>query len=379
MCKRPTKETLGGLPLQSLRLPLSDLQEGTPLTSPCPLGEFGDSPRYEMITNLDPLRPPRQPVQLLSCSTERTHGSIDEFGDSPRDRVLAYLDGDDSASPWHTRDPPQLPNLLSAQHTVMPAARSRKTGRRSKRQVVFVNKEDSDSASTKDTIGADGSPRRERPAQERRVANPEAGSEDPPCLGSEIPRYGSEAAASFSSESPCFESETSQVVSTSSVTAASPPTAADATVGMDGNKDSEGIAAAADWPETATTVMLRNIPNRYTVEELIAEMLAAGFEASFDFFYLPIDFNTKRNRGYAFINFRAPSDAQKFVATFHRQRLTRYATQKILEVSPALTQGLDANIAQFVKKDAQRIQNPWFRPMIFNRDGEDRALAQTAR
>eukprot|EP00415_Alexandrium_ostenfeldii_P002726 UN2726 len=107
--------------------------------------------------------------------------------------------------------------------------------------------------------------------------------------------------------------------------------------------------------------MLRNIPNRYTVEELIAEMLAAGFEGGFDFFYLPIDFTTKRNRGYSFINFRTPAGAKRCVGAFHRQRLTRYAAQKILEVSPAITQGLDANVKQFVKKDSQRIQNPWFR------------------
>lgn len=125
------------------------------------------------------------------------------------------------------------------------------------------------------------------------------------------------------------------------------------------------------WPERATTVMLRNIPNRYTAEELLAEMLAQGFEGGFDFFYLPIDFKTKRNRGYGFINFHTAALAKQFVTAFHGQRLTRYSTQKILEISPALTQGFDANVTQFVKKDPQRIQNPWFRPMIFSRaDGD---------
>eukprot|EP00929_Paragymnodinium_shiwhaense_P095516 TRINITY_DN566_c0_g2_i1.p1 TRINITY_DN566_c0_g2~~TRINITY_DN566_c0_g2_i1.p1 ORF type:complete len:423 (-),score=120.42 TRINITY_DN566_c0_g2_i1:485-1606(-) len=122
---------------------------------------------------------------------------------------------------------------------------------------------------------------------------------------------------------------------------------------------------SAQWPTTATTVMLRNIPNRYTAEELLAEVISKGFEGQFDFFYLPIDFTTKRNRGYSFINFNAVDVAKRFMSTFHDQRLTRYSTQKILEVSPALTQGFQANIVQFVRKDAQRIQNPWFRPMIF--------------
>ncbi|CAE8632271.1 unnamed protein product [Polarella glacialis] len=131
---------------------------------------------------------------------------------------------------------------------------------------------------------------------------------------------------------------------------------------------------AEPWPENATTVMLRNIPNRYTAEELLAEMLAVGFQDGFDFFYLPIDFHTKRNRGYCFINFVSAGLAKGFLEAFHQQRLTRYTTQKILEVAPALTQGFDANVAQYVRKDAQRIQNPWFRPMIFSQEtgnGED--------
>ena len=38
--------------------------------------------------------------------------------------------------------------------------------------------------------------------------------------------------------------------------------------------------------------MLRNIPVRYTAEELIADFHECGFEGSFDFFYLPIDFDS---------------------------------------------------------------------------------------
>jgi len=124
--------------------------------------------------------------------------------------------------------------------------------------------------------------------------------------------------------------------------------------------------------------MLRNIPNRYTVEELLAELLERGFEGCFDFFYLPIDFATKRNRGYGFINFRNVHHARKCVKAFHRQRLTRYATHKILAVSPALTQGFDANVARYVQKDAH-VHNPWFQPRIFTVPGEDVALAQQAK
>jgi len=125
------------------------------------------------------------------------------------------------------------------------------------------------------------------------------------------------------------------------------------------------VVSPFPWPEEATTVMVRNIPNRYTAEELLADMLSAGIEGTFDFLYLPMDFRTKRNRGYGFINFLNVSAAEEFVHAFHGMKLQRYTTSKVVAVSPALTQGLDANIAQYTRKDAQRIQNPWFRPLIF--------------
>lgn len=111
--------------------------------------------------------------------------------------------------------------------------------------------------------------------------------------------------------------------------------------------------------------MLRNIPNRYTPEELLDEMIQRGFEGAFDFFYLPTDFVTKKNKGYGFLNLRSPILAEVFRQAFDQQRLTRYVTQKVLEMSPAVTQGLDANVLKYLNYQAGRVQNPWFKPMIF--------------
>jgi len=69
--------------------------------------------------------------------------------------------------------------------------------------------------------------------------------------------------------------------------------------------------------------------------------------------------------------------AVKFRDALNRQKLTRYTTQKVLELSPAVTQGFDANVVKYLKHQAGRVQNPWFKPMIFvpsvadEADGDD--------
>ena len=39
-----------------------------------------------------------------------------------------------------------------------------------------------------------------------------------------------------------------------------------------------------------TTLMLRNIPNKYTRDMLLQEIDSWNFKKKYDFFYLPIDF-----------------------------------------------------------------------------------------
>jgi hypothetical protein len=101
---------------------------------------------------------------------------------------------------------------------------------------------------------------------------------------------------------------------------------------------------------TPTTMMIRNIPNRYTQRELIEELESLGFAGSFDFFYAPIDFGTMGNVGYAFVNFVSPEWAAScrqhldgFIFRRHQQRTRK----KVATVSVAHLQGLTANIRHY--------------------------------
>jgi hypothetical protein len=127
--------------------------------------------------------------------------------------------------------------------------------------------------------------------------------------------------------------------------------------------------------EEYTTVMLRNIPNKYTREMLIKQ-LKVDFNGLFDFMYLPIDFKNKCNVGYGFINFRNQDACERFVANFHgvdvRKCLPGLNSKKVVEVTPARVQGLIENVRRLRNSPVmgQLVDHPEWMPLLFNEYGE---------
>jgi hypothetical protein len=80
--------------------------------------------------------------------------------------------------------------------------------------------------------------------------------------------------------------------------------------GRSNDEDAEAFALNLSRAETGedprTTVMVKNIPNKYTQRNLL-DLIDGNYAGTYDFFYLPIDFKNKCNLGYAFINFRNPT------------------------------------------------------------------------
>lgn len=95
------------------------------------------------------------------------------------------------------------------------------------------------------------------------------------------------------------------------------------------------------------TVMMRNLPNKYTQHMLLEELNRSGFLGTFDFLYLPIDPETNANRGYAFINFIDPESAWMLRMTYEGRKMSRFNSEKVVSVSPAALQGFEANYAHY--------------------------------
>ena len=87
-----------------------------------------------------------------------------------------------------------------------------------------------------------------------------------------------------------------------------------------------------------TTLMIRNIPNKYT-KELMLNTIDRDFKNDYDFFYLPIDFKNKCNVGYAFINFKELKNIKPFIKKFNGKRWELFNSEKVCKINYAKIQG----------------------------------------
>jgi hypothetical protein len=90
-----------------------------------------------------------------------------------------------------------------------------------------------------------------------------------------------------------------------------------------------------------TTVMLRNIPNKYTRAALLVALSDHGFDpATCNNLYLPMDTDSGCNLGYAFLNFVSHGHALEFKTRFDGCRLPSSGSRKVCSVVWANKQGL---------------------------------------
>jgi hypothetical protein len=116
-----------------------------------------------------------------------------------------------------------------------------------------------------------------------------------------------------------------------------------------------------------TTIMIRNIPNKYS-QQLLLNEINAHYVGCYDFFYLPIDFKNKCNVGYAFINFMDPLHILDFFKEFNGTRWRNFNSEKVCSLSYARIQGKQAMIARF-QNSSLLDKDDEFRPLLFISSG----------
>ena len=119
-----------------------------------------------------------------------------------------------------------------------------------------------------------------------------------------------------------------------------------------------------------TTLMVRNIPNKYTQRAVLDE-LDEKFARKYDFFYLPIDFKNKCNVGYAFVNLIEARDAVAFHEAFDGRRWTCFRSGKVCAITYARIQGKQALITHFENSSLMH-EDECYQPVIFASDGSGR-------
>ncbi|XP_064962938.1 protein MEI2-like 2 isoform X4 [Musa acuminata AAA Group] len=121
--------------------------------------------------------------------------------------------------------------------------------------------------------------------------------------------------------------------------------------------------------DTRTTLMIKNIPNKYTSKMLLAA-IDENHKGTYDFLYLPIDFKNKCNVGYAFINMVSPSHIISFYKTFNGKKWEKLNSEKVALLAYARIQGKAALCAHFENSSLMN-EDKRCRPVILYSEGSD--------
>jgi hypothetical protein len=81
-----------------------------------------------------------------------------------------------------------------------------------------------------------------------------------------------------------------------------------------GSAESSEVTSNSD--SSGTTVIMRNIPNRFSQAVLAAVLDKQGFSGVYDLIYVPVDFATGVSFGYAFVNLISVDEAERFMTIF---------------------------------------------------------------
>ncbi|OMJ89622.1 hypothetical protein SteCoe_8158 [Stentor coeruleus] len=123
----------------------------------------------------------------------------------------------------------------------------------------------------------------------------------------------------------------------------------------------------ASGRDTRTTVMIKNIPNKYT-QRMLLQTIDKKFSGTYDFLYLPIDFKNRCNVGYAFINFLNFRVIVDFFKEFNDKRWEKFNSEKICALAYARIQGLQDLVHHFQNSSVINQEDNKVKPIILSKN-----------
>ncbi|KAI0075343.1 hypothetical protein K474DRAFT_1599954 [Panus rudis PR-1116 ss-1] len=136
---------------------------------------------------------------------------------------------------------------------------------------------------------------------------------------------------------------------------------------MINEKNQLDLAKIESGGDTRTTVMIKNIPNKMSDQDLL-RFIYKVCPRKIDFLYLRMDFQNGCNVGYAFVNFITVQDLLHFAKTCLNVRWNMYSSEKQLQMSYANYQGKEALVEKFKNSCIMDERESW-RPKIFYSSG----------
>ena len=98
-----------------------------------------------------------------------------------------------------------------------------------------------------------------------------------------------------------------------------------------------------------TSIMIKNIPNKFT-GELLLNIIDQNFKGAYNIFILPTDNNKYKNFGYAFINFTNSYYIPYFYFLFNGKMWSSTNSQKVCEITYSKIQGKKGLISHYQGK-----------------------------
>ncbi|CAN6994672.1 unnamed protein product [Brassica rapa subsp. trilocularis] len=139
----------------------------------------------------------------------------------------------------------------------------------------------------------------------------------------------------------------------------------------DGGRYHIDLDRIATGDDTRTTLIIKNIPNKYTYMMLVAE-IDEKHKGDYDFLCLPIEFKNKCNMGYAFVNMVSPLHIVPFQQTFSGKVWENFNSGKVASLAYAEIQGKSA-LASYMQNPSPMKDEKHLFPQVshYNDDGQD--------